>query len=129
MHGCEKGFFLWHILFYFDSRVVIVEIIVLVAVSADQVDAFFERDEDSREVTGEIISIATASPPDKLSGVLRGCLLFFERVLLLLLLLMLVVKRCYVKTHMSDVPTSEFKPHCFIAQVTVKVVLFGVTFE
>lgn len=78
MHSCEKGFFLWHILFYFDSRVVIVEIIVLVTVSTDQVDTFFERDEDSCKVTGEIIPIATASPPDKLGGVLRRCLLLFE---------------------------------------------------
>ena len=50
----------------------------MVAISTDQVEAFFERDEDSSEVPGEIISIATTSPPDKLRSVLRRCLLFFE---------------------------------------------------
>ena len=54
------------------------EIIVLVAISTDQVDTFFERDEDSCKMTGEIIPIAAASPPDKLGGVLRRCLLLFE---------------------------------------------------
>ena len=78
MDSCKKGLFLRHVLFYFDSRVVIMEIIVMVAISTDQVKAFFERDEDSSKVTGEIISIATTSPPDKLCGVLRRCLLFFE---------------------------------------------------
>ena len=42
---------------------------------------------------------------------------------------MLVVQRCYVKTHITDIPTSKFKPHCFITEVAIKVVLFGVTFE
>ena len=71
MNSCEKGLFLWHVLFHFDSRIVIVEIIVLVAISTNQIEAFIERDEDSSKVSGEIISITTASPPDKLRGVLR----------------------------------------------------------